>query len=102
MYVAQPIDASARRALTGPRSVKIIALNLAIGVVIGIVFWIFQRSSPPESLGRELTASLIHAAVYGAMFGLSMPYLADLPVRFRWNWAVIGIALAAIAAISTL
>jgi sensor histidine kinase YesM len=86
------------------RFLKIACLNLTVGVALGLAFWFFQKSTGQKSLSEELLVSFIHAAIYGLMFGLSVPYLGERLSNLRapWNWLVIIISILIIAAASTL
>lgn len=83
---------------------KIIVLNLAIALVLGIIFWMLQNRTSSESLSEELISSLFHGIFYGLSFGLLMPYFGERLslLRTPWNWILIIISLLLIAFISSL
>lgn len=88
----------------GARLAKITLLNFAVALALGFAFWFFQKNAGQKALSEELIGSLIHATIYGMMFGLLMPYLGERLTNLRvpWNWMFIIASLLIIAAASTL
>src|SRR2546423_10272865 len=86
------------------RLLWLFGLNTSIGLLIAIGLWWFHAKGDAPLLPAYLTDSLIHSSVYGAMFGLAMPYLGErlAALRFPWNWIWIVASLALIAAAATL
>ncbi len=90
--------------LLGSRFARIIGLNLLIALALSLLFWVFQGRTSENRLYDELVSALIHALIYGSMFGLIMPYLGDRLAHIRrpWNWLSIGSGVMIITAVSTL
>jgi sensor histidine kinase YesM len=88
----------------GARLAKITLLNFAVALSLGFAFWFFQKNAAQKALPEELISSLIHASIYGVMFGLLMPYIGERLTNLRvpWNWIFIVSSLLIIAASSTL
>jgi sensor histidine kinase YesM len=86
-----------------PRLVWVLGINAAIGLCIAISFWWLQRKDNPHSLATYLADSAIHSVIYGTMFGLAMPYLAERfgALRFPWNWISIIASLAIASVLAT-
>jgi sensor histidine kinase YesM len=85
------------------RLVWILGLNATIGLCIAISLWWFQSRGNLHSLPTHLADSAIHSIIYGTMFGLAMPYLAERFgfLRFPWNWISIITSLAVVAVLAT-
>jgi sensor histidine kinase YesM len=88
----------------GARLIRVISLNIAIALTLGIVFWFVQSETSHLSFFDEVLSSFIHAAIYGLFYGFSMPYLGERlsVIRVPWNWISITTTVLLIAAISTL
>jgi sensor histidine kinase YesM len=85
------------------RLVWILGLNATIGLCIAISLWWLQSSGNLHSLPIHLADSAIHSVIYGTMFGLAMPYLAERfgSLRSPWNWISIITSLAIVAIMAT-
>ena len=85
------------------RLVWVLGLNATIGLCIAISLWWLQSRGNLHSLPTHLADSAIHSVIYGTMFGLAMPYLAERfgALRFPWNWISIITSLAVMAVIAT-
>lgn len=86
------------------RLLRLMCLNVAIGVVLALILWLAQAKGATHSFSDQLIASLIHSIIYGLIFGLAMPYLAErfAVLRLPWNWALIIASLLLLAATATL
>lgn len=84
--------------------VRVICLNFAVALALGLTFWMFQNKPIRYSIFDEIVGSLIHAAIYGLSFGAAMPYLGERLSNIRppWNWVSIIGSLFLIAVFSTL
>lgn len=82
----------------------LLGLNTSIGLCLALTLWWFQTRGDTGLLPGHVLASLIHSCLYGAMFGLAMPYLGERIgfLRSPWNWAWIVVSLALIAIVATL
>jgi signal transduction histidine kinase len=82
----------------------LIGLNATIGLCIAISLWWLESRASLNSLPHHLTDSAIHSAIYGTIFGLAMPYLAERlwPLRYPRNWIGIITSLALLAIVATL
>jgi two-component sensor histidine kinase len=80
-----------------------LGLNACIGLLMAVVLWSTQAGGNEQSFASHLAASFIHAGVYGASFGLLMPYLGERVgfLRAPWNWIAIAVSLGLIAAADT-
>ena len=85
------------------RLVWILGLNAAIGLCIAISLWWLQSRGNLHSLPSHLADSAIHSVIYGTMFGLAMPYLAERfgALRFPWNGISIISSLAVVSVLAT-
>jgi two-component system, LytTR family, sensor histidine kinase AlgZ len=85
------------------RLVWILGLNATIGLCVAILFWWFQSRGNPHSFPTHLADSAIHSVIYGTMFGLAMPYLAERFgfLGYPWNWVSIITSLAVLAVLAT-
>lgn len=88
----------------GTRLLRVMWLNFAIAFALAVTFWAAQAKAGHHNLSDEITASLVHSAIYGLLFGLAMPYLGErlAIIRPPWNWITIIAAVMLIAAVSTL
>jgi sensor histidine kinase YesM len=85
------------------RLVWVFGLNATIGLGIAISLWWFQSGGDLHSLPSHLADSAIHSLIYGTIFGLAMPYLAEPlgALRAPWNWISIITSLALLAVCAT-
>jgi sensor histidine kinase YesM len=86
------------------RLTYLIGLNIAIGMVVALIWWLIQMPGSQSGLSDRLLGSLIDSLIYGLWFGLTMPYLAERlsALRAPWNWVSIISALLLSAVASTL
>lgn len=79
-------------------------LNLIVGLVLALTFWVIQNRTHPHSFTDELISSFIHTVIYGLTLSLLVPYLGErlIILRAPWNWAAIIASLLFIAFASTL
>lgn len=85
------------------RVLRLLAVNTAIGIVIGLLLsWIASHNGR-EVLSLAITTSLIHSTIYGMSFGLSAPYLAQRLELFSplWRWLFAPVCVASLALAST-
>src|SRR2546423_14349475 len=78
------------------RLLLLAGLNIFIGLVIATaLFWSGARGGA-RTLTAEFADSLTHSIIYGLLFGLAMPYLAERlsALRAVWSWAGIIASLA--------
>jgi sensor histidine kinase YesM len=83
----------------------LLGLNIFIGLVIALILFWAEAQSNQRGLPAQIVISLIHSTIYGLLFGLTMPYLAERLAAIRrpvWNWISILISLGLLAALSTL
>jgi hypothetical protein len=82
---------------------QLIWLNLAISLALAFGIWATRRGIGP-GLATEVLASLIHGAIYSAVFGVGLSYLSERLALLRrpWNLFLIIVAIAAAAATGTL
>jgi sensor histidine kinase YesM len=85
------------------RLIWVLGLNATLGLCIAISVWWLRSSANLRSLPTHLADSAIHSFVYGSMFGLIMPYLAERfgALRFPWNGISIITSLAVLALVAT-
>jgi len=85
------------------RLLWILGLNSVIGILIAITVWWLQSRGDFTSLSVHLIDSFIHSLIYGTLFGMAMPYLAERLAVLRppWNWISIITSLAGIAVLAT-
>ena len=85
------------------RLVWVFGLNAAVGLCVAVSLWWLQSRSDVHSLPTHLADSLLHSFIYGTMFGLTMPYLAERLgfLRPPWNWITIITSLAVVALVAT-
>jgi len=81
----------------------VFGLNATIGLGIAISIWWLQSRGNLHSLPTHLADSAIHSIIYGTMFGLAMPYLAERlgSLQFPWNWFSLITSLAVVAVVAT-
>ncbi len=86
------------------RLLRLIGLNIFVGLAMGLILFWSEPQSNQQTLRAQLTTSLIHSTVYGLLFGLMMPAVAErlTAIRPPWNWTGILSALGLIAAVSSL
>ena len=85
------------------RLLWVLGLNAITGLFIALTLWWLQSGGDFHSLPVHLADSFIHSSIYGTLFGLSMPYLAERLATLRppWNWLSIVASLAMIAILAT-
>jgi signal transduction histidine kinase len=77
----------------GSRALRIIWLNLAVSLTLAFGIWAARgKASPHHSLSDEVFMSLIHAAIYGCLFGFGLPYLSARLALLRRPWNAISIS----------
>lgn len=88
----------------GRRLAYLIALNVAIGASVALLWWSAQGRGDQPFHNSRLLASLVDSLIYGLWFGLTMPYLGVrlAALRAPWNWVSIIGALLLGALFSTL
>jgi two-component system, LytTR family, sensor histidine kinase AlgZ len=88
----------------GARLLRLVGLNMLLALVMALVLARAGVAHNQYGLPGQLADSAIHALIYGLMFGLLMPYLAErlAVLRRPWNWASITLALALLAAAGSL
>lgn len=88
----------------GTRLVRLVALNTFVALALGLILFWSEAQNNQQTLRAQLTISLIHSNIYGLLFGLMMPYIAErlAATRPTWNWAGILFSLGLIAAVSSL
>lgn len=81
----------------------ILGLNAVIGLCIAVLLWWLQSRGDVHLLPAHLADSAIHSVVYGTLFGLAMPYLAERFgfLRFPLNWITIITSIAVVAVTAT-
>ena len=87
------------------RALRIIWLNLAVSLTLAFGIWAARgKASDHHSLSDEIIMSLIHAAIYGGLFGFGLPYVSARLALLRrpWNSILITASIAAVAIIGTL
>jgi two-component system sensor histidine kinase AlgZ len=89
-----------RSGLFRTRVLVTLGLNVCIGLLMAVVLWAAQPGGKEQPFASHLAPSFIHAGVYGASFGLLMPYLGERVgfLRAPWNWITIAVSLLMIAA----
>lgn len=95
-----PVDAKP----WGTRLLRLAWLNVAVGVALGLTFWLARRGSGADSFSDEIASSLIHSFAYGSAFGLLMPYLGErlAALRAPWNWVAVTASLLLLAGAASL
>ena len=86
------------------RALRIIWLNLAVSLTLAFGIWAAQaKASDHHSLSDEIIMSLIHAAIYGGLFGFGLPQVSARLALLRrpWNSILITASIAAVAIIGT-
>jgi two-component system, LytTR family, sensor histidine kinase AlgZ len=90
------LSASENIRTLGTRLLRLAGLNIFIGLVIASVsVWSGGRGGA-HALPAEFADSLTHSMIYGLLFGLAMPYLAERlsALRAPLNWAAVVASLA--------
>ena len=86
------------------RALRIIGLNLAVSLTLAFGIWAASgKANHHHSLADEIGISLIHAAIYGCLFGFGLPYLSARLALLRrpWNWISIMASIVSLAIIGT-
>jgi len=85
------------------RLLWVFGLNATIGLFIAISLWWLQSDGNAHSLPAHLADSFLHSSIYGTIFGLGMPYLAERLGTFRtpWNWISILVSVALLSVLAT-
>ena len=85
------------------RLIWVLGLNATVGLCIAISLWWLQSRGNLHSLPSHLADSAIHSVIYGTMFGLAMPYLAERfgALRFPWDGISIITSLAVVSVLAT-
>ena len=86
------------------RALRIIWLNLAISLTLAFGIWAVRgKTSGHHSLPEEIIMSLLHAAIYGGLFGFGLPYVSARLALLRrpWNSILITASIPAVAIIGT-
>lgn len=88
----------------GARLIRLLVLNVLVAVAVALIWYWAKAGNDDGHLPSLITSSLIHSMIYGLMFGVLMPYIAErlTPLQRPWNWAWILISLAVIAVSSSL
>ncbi|HEX8847431.1 MAG TPA: histidine kinase [Pyrinomonadaceae bacterium] len=86
------------------RLLRLVGLNTFVALALGLLLFWSESQNNQQTLGTQLTISLIHSTIYGMLFGLMMPVVAERLAALRqpWRWTGVFIGLGLIAAISTL
>jgi signal transduction histidine kinase len=87
------------------RALRIIWLNLAVSLTLAFGIWVTRgQASDHHSLPDEIIGSLLHAAIYGGLFGFGLPYVSARLALLRrpWNSISITASIAAVATMGTL
>jgi two-component system sensor histidine kinase AlgZ len=86
------------------RLLRLVGLNTFVALALGLILFWSEAQNNQQTLRAQLTTSLIHSTIYGLLFGLTMPSLAERLAALRQplRWAGITFALGLIAAISSL
>jgi sensor histidine kinase YesM len=87
------------------RALRIIWLNLAVSLTLAFGIWAARgQASDHHSLPDEIIMSLLHAAIYGGLFGFGLPYVSARLALLRrpWNSISITASIGAVAIIGTL
>lgn len=86
------------------RLLRLIGLNIFVALALGLILFWSQSPSNQQTLSTQLTAALIHSNIYGLLFGLMMPAIAERLAAMRQprRWVGILIALGLLAALSSL
>jgi sensor histidine kinase YesM len=86
------------------RALRIIWLNLTVSLTLAFGIWAAQgKATHRHSLSDEVFMSLVHAAIYGCLFGFGLPYLSARLALLRrpWNSLSISASIAVVAIIGT-
>ena len=88
----------------GTRLLRLVVLNTFVALALALILFWSAPQNNQQTLRTQLTISLIHSNIYGLLFGLMMPYVAERLAALRqpWRWACISFALGLLAAISSL
>jgi sensor histidine kinase YesM len=86
------------------RALRVIWLNLAVSLTLAFGIWVARaKAIHHHSLSDEVIMSLIHAAIYGGLFGFGLPYVSARLALLRrpWNSISITASIAAVAIMGT-
>jgi sensor histidine kinase YesM len=86
------------------RALRYIWLNLAVSLTLAFGIWAARgQASDHHSLPDEIIMSLLHAAIYGGLFGFGLPCLSARLALLRrpWNSISITASIGAVAIIGT-
>jgi two-component system sensor histidine kinase AlgZ len=86
------------------RALRIIWLNLAVSLTLAFGIWVARgKTIDHHGLSDEIIMSLIHAAIYGGLFGFGLPYVSARLALLRrpWNSIFITASIAAVAIVGT-
>jgi sensor histidine kinase YesM len=86
------------------RLLRLVALNTFVALALGLILFWSESQNNQQTLRTQLTSALIHSTIYGLLFGLMMPSIAERlgMMRQPWRWTGITFALLLIAAVSSL
>jgi sensor histidine kinase YesM len=86
------------------RLLRLVGLNTFVALALGLISFWSESQNNQQTLRNQLTISFIHSNIYGLMFGLTMPYVAERLAALRQNlrWTGILTALGLTAALSSL
>jgi two-component system, LytTR family, sensor histidine kinase AlgZ len=85
------------------RLLRLVGLNTFVALALGLILFWSEPQNNQQTLRTQLTSALIHSTIYGLLFGLMMPVVAERLAAMRrpWRWTGIPLALLLIAAISS-